>query len=451
MACDDTISNVGIGTQPDRDKISVYDTIISIESARTVKLDSIYVKTVKGFVGNFYDPDYGDIKAGFICQYYPSLAFADSGVIKNGAGKEIDSVRLHLYYTSFFGDSLAPMEVSVYPVIKKPVDENYYTNINPADYCDLSKAWARKSYTARDLNVSDSMNSLSTYYKNISIQLPIEWGQQLYDSYKADKNIFESGDNLAEIFKGTYIESSFGTGNLIKVDLAEINIYYRRHYTNSAGNDTTVTTSSVLTLTNEVIQMNSFKSEFDSKLLEYSDDKMYLKTPVGLFSEITIPVPEIVKSVGKRKFSSVKLNISAYAQPETKYPLPLPGLGTLSNNTRSALLLIERDSVVTFFENQKKADSQTTFTAQYTSSSMSYNFDNISNLIQLRADSFPNRNLNLLLIPVMIDYSLVSSGYSSYYQDNFTTHYLAPSAVTLKKGEDNLRLQIIASDMENKQ
>jgi hypothetical protein len=436
-ACDDTVDSIGMGIQPPEDKIKIFDTVITIDSASTVNADSIYTKTINGLLGNFYDPVYGDIKAGYICQNYPSSGFADS-VVNN----KIDSVRLKIYYTSFFGDSLAPMEVSVYQVTKKPLDDTYYTNVDPGDYCDTKKAWGQKAYTARDLNVSDSVYNSTSYYKNISVSLPTEWGQKLYEEYVQKGRTFGSLEDFVQNFKGTYIESSFGVGNLIQVDISEIQIFYRECYKKD-DKDTIVTNAAALTVTKEVMQLNIFENNHSAGLLKPDPDKMYLKAPAGVFSRIVVPIPEIVKSIGKRKFSSVSLNIGAYAQETRDFTLPLPGTG-VSSSSKAKLLLIEPDSVKAFFENQKVADFQTAYTTTYSSTTQAYAFDNIANLVQKAITNAPDKNLELLLIPVQVEY------YTNYTSDldYSTAHYLYPSAVTLKKGGDNLQLKIIASDLE---
>ncbi|MDR2057321.1 MAG: DUF4270 domain-containing protein [Dysgonamonadaceae bacterium] len=437
-ACEDTIDSIGIGLQPIEDSISAYETIINID-AYTVKVDSIFTNSINGLLGNFYDPYYGNIKGGYICQYYPSLGFGDSVV-----NHKIDSVRLNIYYSSYFGDSLAPMEVSVYPVVKKQLENNYYTNINPDDYCNRNKVWGSKSYTAWDLTLPDSIRNNSTYYKNVSIPLPTDWGQTLYEEYLQQGKTLGSVEEFTKRFPGTYIESSFGSRNLLKVDITEISIYYQECYKKD-GKDTIATNAAVLTVTEEVIQLNHFENEYNAKLLEDYDDKMYLKTPSGVISKIIIPVPEIIKNFGKKKFNSVKLNIAAYPQPQSDYPLPLPGVG-ISGSAKAKLLLIEPDSVKSFFENQKVADFNTSYSVAYSSTTGSYSFDNIANLIQNAMAKAPDKNLELFLIPVMVEYYT----YNYTDQEYATSHYLAPSAVTLKKGGDNLQIKIIASELEIK-
>ena len=449
LACEDGLETTGMGIQPEEDKISVFDTIMNIE-ARTVKIDSIYAKSYNGFLGNFYDSEYGDIKAGYLCQYYASQGFSDS--IIGTRGNEIDSVRLQVFYLSYIGDSLAPMEVSVYPIVK-PLENDYYSNVDPAKYCDLSTPWAKKTYTARDLNVSDSINSLSDYAKSVSITLPKSIGQNLYEEYLKAGGTFGSIDNFNQLFPGTYLESSFGIGSILKVDLTEMYVFYTRDYTTTStetGADSSYVgvDAAVFTATKELMLLNNFRSKHDDNLyLQSSADTMYMKSPVGICSEITIPVPDILKSIGRKKFSSINLRINAYPKSNREYALPFPGRNS-EGTSLAKLLLIEPDSVQSFLENQKVADSYTSYTAVMDTVNNCYQFNNIASVVQNAIDNAPDKPLKLLLVPVQVEAYYQQSGGMTYLVDYSTGYYLTPSAVALKKGGDNLQIKVIASDLE---
>jgi hypothetical protein len=179
FACeDDTVSKVGIGSLPGEDKINVYDDSVTI-TAKTVQVDTIYAKTINGFLGELYDPAYGNIKAGYVCQFYPSYGFFNLDSI---VGNSIDSIFLNVYYT-YQGDSLAPMELSVYQV-NKPLDKYFYTNVKPEDFCNMNEPIARYAYTARNLNVSDSALQANGYTYALSIPLKKELGQSFLDEAK---------------------------------------------------------------------------------------------------------------------------------------------------------------------------------------------------------------------------------------------------------------------------
>ena len=463
FACNDTIGRVGLGIQPDEDKITVFDTTFNFD-ARTIAVDSIYAKTPNGLLGEFYDPSYGSIKSSFICQYYPSIGFQylDSIVGDELNHPKIDSVRLNLYYSSFIGDSLAPMEVTVYPVIK-PLTDNYYTNANPSDYCDLNNPIAKYAYTARNLNLSDSLikaniaNGAYTYY--LSIPLPVKFGQDYLD--KILNGELTTVDEFLNYFPGTYITTTFGTGSMLPIDMAAIKLYYSEITStliDSNGNDSTgiVANAAVFTVTKEVIQLNKFESKNPAFLTEDSPDKTYLKTPAGVYTELTIPIKEIVKAIGKKKFNSVSFSLKAYPKDDWTYSLPFPGVPVTSSYTTSSgyqpkLLLIQPDSVADFFETKKVADGQTSFTTQFNATTYTYDFNNIANLIQNAIDKAPDQDLKLWVIPVLTTWFSQSTSYGySASVDYMTSNYLYPSGVTLKKGSDNLKLRVIAADMNTR-
>lgn len=457
MACDDSVGRVGLTIQPAGDKVSVFDTTVTV-SARTIVVDSVYAKTNNGLLGNFYDPSYGNIKSSYICQYYPSVGFPylDSIVIDNETKKsKIDSVRLNVYYSSYLGDSLAPMEVTIYPVVK-PLDNNYYTNADPANYCDLNHPIAKYGYTARNLNFSDSVLQANGYYHYISIPLPVSIGQDYLD--KVSNGELKTVDEFLDYFPGTYLTTTFGTGSMLSVDMTDIIMYYTllRTYQDVNGNDSIGTTvgSAAFAVTKEVIQLNKFENTNPAFLTEDNPDKTYLKSPAGVYTELTIPLKEIVKGIGTKKFSSVKLSLSAYPPDDSvAYPLPFPGISNSANDYdatgyEAKLLLIEPDSVKNFFELKKVADGRTSFTTQFSPSTYSYDFNNIANVVQNAIEKAPDKDLTLWLIPVLTTWYTQTVSYtSSAPVDYMTSQYLYPSGVTLKKGGDNLKIRVIATDL----
>jgi hypothetical protein len=443
FACEDTLDSVGLGIQPKEDRIDVFDTIMNI-NATTIKIDSFYVfRSAYPLLGNFYDSEYGNIMADYICQYYPTFGFDTTKMVDN----RIDSVRLIIKYASYIGDSLAPMEVTVYPVIK-PFDGNY-SNANPEIYCDMANPWGRKVYTACDLTIPDSIRKGLDFYPEINIPLPVSVGEKLLSIYKAKKAFNLTAlplDEFAALFPGTYVKSTFGTGNLLRTDYTEILSYYTVKYTTEGGEERDTVAYSTLKLSAELAQLNHIRSTKDLDLLKANDSIMYIKSLSGIYPEITIPVSDIVNSIGKRKFSSVKLKINAYPASERLYPIPMPGANS-TTTLRAKLLLIERDSLASFFETHQFVNSQTNFAAAYASSTASYNFDNISNLIQ-KAINRPVepggriKDLTLVLVPIQSEYSTDTG------QEFPPQHYMIPSAVKLRKGGNNLQIKVIASDLE---
>ena len=450
MACEDSMSRIGLSIQPDEDKVSIFDTMVIVE-ARTIEVDSVYAKTNSGFLGNYYDPSYGNIKSSYICQYYPSIGFP---YLDSIVDNKIDSVLLNVYYSSFLGDSLAPMEVTVYPVVKA-LDKNYYTNANPEDYCDMNHPISKYGYTARNLTISDDdLAEAGSFF--ISIPLPVEIGQNYLD--KVRNGELKTVREFLEFFPGTYLTTTFGTGSMITVDMTDITLLYHRMVTlvDEAGNDSIATgvARAVFTATTEVIQLNKFENKNPALLSENNPDKTFIKSPAGVFTELTIPIREIIKGIGKKKFSNVKLSLKAYPNDGWDYSLPFPGvLNYTTDGTsgkRAKLLLIEPDSVINFFEKPRTADRQTSYTTVFNPSTYTYDFNNISNIVQNAIDKAPDKDLKLWLIPVQTSWVLQNT---SYYGggdevDIMTFHYLHPSGVTLKRGGDNLKASVIATDLK---
>ncbi|GHS90948.1 hypothetical protein FACS1894203_0790 [Bacteroidia bacterium] len=441
-ACEDSINSVGTGMLPDEDRIGVYTDTIYLE-ASTVKLDSIYAKTVYGMLGEFYDPTYGSLKSSYLCQFYATSknVFPDS-VINN----TIDSTVLRITYSSYLGDSLAPMEVSVYPVTKA-LDKYYYTNMSLSDYYDMNRIWGRQGYTARNLNISDSVNVANIYRKSLSVRLPDSIGRKFYNEWrKPAPNAFGSLNDFVKFFPGLYVASTYGTGNILYVEFTDIGVYFNYLATakDSNGDDSTYVASgaSTFNVTKEVIQLNNYRSSNDEKLLQPSDDKAYVKTPVGIFTKITIPIPDVVKKMGKRKFTNAKLSLSVFEGDEWEYAIGYPkNMIVADMSLTTKLLAVNPDSVITFFENKRVADGKTSYTT--TLGSYAYNFGNISAVIQNAIDNAPDKNLELLLIPVMTQTSS-STDYS-------TSHYLYPSGITFKKDKEHLKLSIVTTDMDVEQ
>ena len=449
LACADDYSRVGLGIQPEEDKISVFDTTV-IVGARTIEVDSVYAKTVNGFLGEYFDPSYGNIKSSFICQYYPSIGFP---YLDSIVDNKIESVYLNIYYYSYLGDSVAPMEVSVYRVTKA-LNQHFYTNANPEDYCDLKNPIGKYAYTARNLTIpQEDLTSVKNVY-SISIPLPVKIGQDYLD--RVLKNELNTLDEFLEFFPGTYITTTFGTGSMISVLRSDINLLYKRRtiLKDEAGNDSIGIkfSTAAFSVTKEITQLNRFVNKNPSFLFNDNSDSVFLKTPAGVYTELTIPIKEIVKGIGTKKFSSVKLTLKAYLKSEWEYALQFPGstasIVPLSDNTSSyssKLLLIEPDSVTAFFEMKKVADSKTAYTTQFNSSNYTYEFSNIANIVQNAIEKAPDKDLKLWLIPVLTSWYYNSSQQPTDY---LTTHYLYPSGVTLKRGGDNLKVRVIATDLK---
>ena len=67
--CNDDLTQVGIGTMPDTDGVTVRADTFQMK-AETKLTDSVYARTIYGSLGEIYDPLYGNLKSDFMCQFY---------------------------------------------------------------------------------------------------------------------------------------------------------------------------------------------------------------------------------------------------------------------------------------------------------------------------------------------------------------------------------------------
>lgn len=441
IACDDGLNSVGTGIMPEGDKVRIYTDTIYPES-KTIKIDSIFAKTVNGLLGNFSDPTFGTLKSDYICQFYTSdtRLFPDT-VLNN----RIDSITLSVYYlkganNGWVGDSLAPMVASVYPVKNGiSLQENYYSNVDPQKYADIKTLYGRKSYTAKDLTVSDSLYRLSSYTPSVSIKLPESLGQKIYDEWINNPGTFKELNSFHQFFPGLYVTTTSGTGNILKVYATWMQVYYKSVIQGVLVSDSAVNRVTTFNVTKEVIQLNHYTNTNDAKLLVDNPTETYIKTPAGIFTQYTIPIPEIAEKQKNRRFNSVRLSVHAFPKDEWDFSL----------NTPPTMLLIAKDSLTAFFERPhviRGSATETAYIKDFSTAGYTYDFVNISRLIEEAIKNDKTKNLDIVLVPVTVATSSYTDGYSSYEIPYATYHYLSPSGVKLKKDKKSLRLDIILTD-----
>ncbi|MDR1556860.1 MAG: DUF4270 domain-containing protein [Tannerellaceae bacterium] len=434
-ACDDEMGTVGPTIQPEADKAIVYTDTFQLK-ASTIKIDSLYARSVYGLLGEFYDPLFGNLKSDYICQFYASEGFRFEHTPIDG---KIDSVMLNIFYNrgEWVGDSLAPMEVTVFPVVKQ-LERNFYTHLNPQDYVDMQNPLGQQAYTPRNLSVSDSIWNLAStdlnyYYPQIKIALPEALGQKFYDETLNHPATFTNQQRFNEFFPGLYVTNTFGSGNITTVSSTAMLIYYRYLTASSSGAiDSVINTYEVFTVTPEVIQLNNFYNTDISHLLEPNDTYAYLKTPAGVFTRLTLPIRDILSCIKERRVNSFYLSLKAMPQEDWEYALAPPAY----------LLLLPEDSLAGFFSEGKLQNSVTSFvSAQY--AALTYDFGNLSPLLKYLAENEPDKEeLNFLVVPVEMTTQQTST--SSLVVTSLN-HYLKPSGLRLRKDGETLRFQVVSS------
>jgi len=435
-SCNDDLSLVGGSIRPDGDV-----TIVTVDTftitASTIKLDSIYARTINSTLGEFYDPLYGKLKSDYICQFYCEEGFKFRYEPFEG---RIESVRLEIFYASSIGDTLTPMRAEVFPV-EKALPRHFYTNFNPADFANLNSSLGGKTYTAYDMSVSDSIRGLSSsdslyYVPKVTIDLPTSLGQAFYDESVNNPASFANQPAFNNYFPGLYITNTFGTGNVLNVDGTRMIISYMTDQLTmkgSNGQDSTYMgrANEVFLVTNEVIQLTRLENSDIEELLAPNDDHAFLKTPAGVLTRIVIPTTEIFSKTENNIVNKFQFTLKATPQPEWKYALAPP----------TNLLIMPEDSLTNFFENRRSEDYTTIFPASY-SDAYSYDFGNISSLLRAQKDNAPDEDLRLVVVPVE---RIISQDSHGNILNSSISNYLVPSGVTLRKDGDHMKIQVVTS------
>ena len=440
-SCNDNLSQIGYTIQPGSDGINVTTDALKL-SASTVKVDSIYMRTKSPVLGEYSDPVYGTIKSDYIGQFY----YSETSKFENGA--VIDSVQLTMTYSSFIGDSLAPMQVSAYKV-NKSLPSMAYNNIDPEEYSDVSSPLGVQTFTGKNAVYKDIPYSSSSYYGNVidtlrvyyvNINLPKSLGEDFLQKYNDPSSaVFKNADAFNAYFKGLYITPTFGNSTVINISLTSIDINY--HY---AKGDTTLTSKFVLNMTPEVIQINHVANNH-SNLLPDNGEKTYVASPAGVNTKIIFPLSQIQDKLKAGALNQAYFSVKALVENNHDNNL-------VKIAPPAYMLLIHQDSLKSFFEKGKLMDNKTSFLAPFTSASYTYNFGNIATMINYykEVDKYKNGtatfDLPFLLVPVNVSTS--NSGYNTNVTYTGVQNLMMPAAVTLNKKPEDMKIDLIFSSFK---
>ena len=169
VSCDDTTDNIGSSLTDNVDKLNVMTDTFKV-TTRSIEAGPVLSRSITGYLGKVRDPETGAYTtSNFMTQFYTPEGFTfpdkQNIISLDDEGTPVaDSCDIRLYYTSFYGDSLATMKLSAYE-LSKPVEEGqkFYSNFNPeTEYITPgSTLKADKIYTLTDLNVDESSRNES--------------------------------------------------------------------------------------------------------------------------------------------------------------------------------------------------------------------------------------------------------------------------------------------------
>lgn len=472
-SCTETTDTIGSSLSDLVDGVDVQAQSFDV-SSNSLVADSVLSSNSTGYLGRVRDPETGAYVTGnFMAQFFnlENYKFPDlNNMVAAGANGNLqkgiinaDSCEIRLFYSKHYGDSTNTMKLTAYEM-DKPMNEDrtYYSNFDPMSEGYIRKDGIHKDkvYTLTDFNVAASTRDTSTYEPYITIKLNdpytakdgktySNYGTYVLQKYYDDPSNFKNAYTFrSNVVPGFYFKHKSGLGNMAYIDASQLTLYYKYNnpveYTTEVNGqtvtqyrDSIMNGVTVFWGTDEVLQTTNFTNDKE-RLSELAADNSctYLKTPSGIFTELTLPVSEITSSHSDYNLASAKVSIQRINNMSgSEYAFDVP----------QNILMIPRDSLYSFFEHGDMYNNRTSFITTWSSNANSYTFSNISNMInEMAAIPAAQRSANwnkVVLIPVTLVRSTTSSSnYSSYYYYYYGSSSTTSSSTTVQKISNDMSL-----------
>ena len=460
VSCDDNTDELGYSLTNPTDRMAIAYGTFNVNS-ETVKLGNIISRSSTGYLGKIKDPETGSyITCNFMGQLHIMEDYEfpkkDSLVLTNG---EIiaDSCELQVYYSTYTGDSTVSMKCKFHE-FAKPLSESetYDVDFKPTiENGFLRKDGLTKSttYSLIDYSLSDSIRwkgirhfniNLNDEYTDVDGKKYNNYGTYIMQKYYepgGSVNFKNSYNFIHNVCPGFYLENTGGIGCMANISYTQLIVYMR--YLDSNGDS--INGILVFGGTEEVLQKTNIAQ--DQEIIDKMKDEgdhTYLKTPAGLYTELTLPVDSVFKGHDSDTLNTANMFIPREnnTQATSNYTIPIP----------QKVMILPADSVENFFANEKVADNRSSYITTYASATNGYTFSNISGMMRIMKDAktkylaehkgttdaqyeelFPKWN-KAIIIPVTI-----SSITDSYNQTTITrvTHDMSISSTKLVGGKDN--------------
>ncbi|MFR2803270.1 MAG: DUF4270 domain-containing protein [Segatella copri] len=409
-ACDDTTEGIGGSITNKIDNINISNSAFNV-TTKSIVADSVLSRNNMGLIGKMKDPETGNyVKGDYMTQLsvLPTFSVDTLDYIKqaNNGSIEADSCYLLVSYNASYGDTIAPMKVTAYEMTKPmSEDKEYYSN-----YDAFKEGWVSENnqHWSSNYNLSNTSD-----VKNFKIYLNKKYekdgktyknyGSYIMQTYAEHPEYFKTNFKfLHNVCPGFYIKNVGGTGNMAKIWNTELIFYWTRHKTINKDSTAVGIGYNRFDGTEEVLQLN--KIENDTENLEQLASKdqekcTYLKSPAGIFTEVTLPIEDIMKGHEKDTLNTATISFPRLNNENEDNPYNFA--------TPSTILMVQKDSLKSFFEKSKLADNRTSYTASYSSTGTyknAYTFQNIANLVSaMYKNKGKGENWNkVVLVPVNV-------------------------------------------------
>lgn len=409
-ACDDTTEGIGGSITNKIDNINISNSAFNV-TTKSIVADSVLSRNNTGLIGKMKDPETGNyVKGDYMTQLsvLPTFSVDTLDYIKqaNKGSIEADSCYLLVSYNASYGDTIAPMKVTAYEMTRPmSEDKEYYSN-----YDAFKERWVSENnqHWSSNYNLSNTSD-----VKNFKIYLNKKYkkdgktyknyGSYIMQTYAEHPEYFKTNFKfLHNVCPGFYIKNVGGTGNMAKIWNTELIFYWTRKKTINKDSTAVSIGYNRFDGTEEVLQLNKIENDTENlkKLASKDQEKCtYLKSPAGIFTEVTLPIEDIMKGHEKDTLNTATISFPRLNNENEDNPYNFA--------TPSTILMVQKDSLQSFFEKSKLADSRTSYTASYSSTGTyknAYTFQNIANLVSaMYKNKGKGENWNkVVLVPVNV-------------------------------------------------
>ena len=417
-------NEIGTEIQPTEDKLSVKTDSFSV-SATTAFIKDRYSESDKLLLGNYEDPIYGTARLDFLAEFrylnadYPSTAKATS-------------VQVVLYYKTFFGDSTAVQEATVYQ-LSKPLEfeTNYTTNISVEEYCDKSVVLGKKVYVAYDPTVPDSILEEDDYCNTVRIDLPLSIGEKLI----SDRSITQSQEKFLNLLKGVYVTNEFTGQVVLNVDSVNLEVAYD-YVPKATKPDSIVNKLRVYTVNKETTSVLRISNVKAPDLETIPDSLVYMSSYIGMVPKLQLPIERIRERLGYEEGDIISINNMSLIVEEA---LCADSSLTELDMPPFVILIREADTEKFFTQSLYPAEGITSVLGVYESDVRAYRFNNLADYLHsilLNGDSEEEVN-PFYILPVTGATDILGT-------DAVIRHQFRPSGVRLRSGsnDSNMRLSV---------
>ena len=416
-ACDDTTEGIGGSITNKIDNINISDSAFNV-TTKSIVAGAVLSRNNTGLIGKMKDPETGNyVKGDYMTQLsvLPTFSVDTLDYIKqaNNGSIEADSCYLLVSYNASYGDTIAPMKVTAYEMTKPMAeDQEYYSDY---DAFKVKEGWVSENnqHWSSNYNLSNTSD-----VKNFKIYLNKKYekdgktyknyGSYIMQTYAEHPEYFKTNYKfLHNVCPGFYIKNVGGTGNMAKIWNTELIFYWTRHKTIKAKDGVKDSTAVSIGYnrfdgTEEVLQLNKIENNTENleKLASQDQKKCtYLKSPAGIFTEVTLPIEDIMKGHEKDTLNTASISFPRLNNDNEDAPYNFA--------TPSTILMVQKDSLQSFFEKSKLADNRTSYTASYSNTGSyknAYTFQNIANLVSaMYKNKGKGENWNkVVLVPVNV-------------------------------------------------